>query len=73
MEKNVRVSGSLASQWVLNEALSGTRMHERGTFRKALQYKVLSEIEPLLAKILAFVDRDRNLDLLVNQSPWLVR
>ncbi|KXJ23385.1 E3 ubiquitin-protein ligase RNF213 [Exaiptasia diaphana] len=70
-EKKEKCSGALASYWVRKEALSGTRMHERGTFRKALQYKVLSEIEPLLAKVLAFADRDCNLNLLVDENQWL--
>jgi hypothetical protein len=74
VEKNEKqTSIDLARHWVRNEALSGTSMHERGTFRRALQHKVLSEVEPLLAKVFAYADRDCNLDLLRDREPWISR
>lgn len=57
------------------EALEEISVHEYGTFVKALHHRMLSEIEPLLAKVLVCVDGDCNLDLLREgeNSQWTSR
>ena len=60
-----------ASEWLYSEALSGTGVQEWGTFRKALWKRVYSAVVPILAEIIALVDRDSNLDLMNNGSAWV--
>ena len=57
--------------WLQSEAMSGTGVQEWGTFRKALQQQVFSVVVPVLAEIIAFADRDCNLDLLKNDKEWV--
>ena len=59
--------------WLQSEALSGTGVQEWGTFRKALLQRVFSVVVPILAEIIAFADRDCNLDLLKNDNAWVSR
>ena len=57
------------SEWVLKEALSSTKLQLGGTFRNVLARKVDDVIIPLLAKIIAYVDHNYNLDLIDPKSP----
>ena len=59
-------------EWLQSEALSGTGVQEWGTFRKALLQRVFSVVVPILAEIIAFTDRDCNLDLVKkNETNWI--
>ena len=59
-------------EWLQSEALSGTGVQEWGTFRKALLQRVFSVVVPILAEIIAFADRDCNLDLVKkNDTNWI--
>ncbi|XP_068694638.1 E3 ubiquitin-protein ligase rnf213-alpha-like [Montipora foliosa] len=69
-EKDDR-AGSNASDWLRSEALSGIGIQENGTFRKALWQRVYSSVIPILSEIIAFVDRDSNLELLMGEGDWL--
>ncbi|XP_020630790.1 E3 ubiquitin-protein ligase rnf213-alpha-like [Orbicella faveolata] len=60
-----------AHEWLHAEALSGTGVQEWGTFRKALLKRVYSAVVPILAEIIAFADRDGNLDLMRNDDTWV--
>ena len=60
-----------ADEWLYSEALSGTGVQEWGTFRKALWKRVYSAVVPILAEIIAFADRDSNLDLMNNGNAWV--
>ncbi|PFX19443.1 E3 ubiquitin-protein ligase RNF213 [Stylophora pistillata] len=59
--------------WLQSEALLGTGVQEWGTFRKALLQRVFSVVVPILAEIIAFADRDCNLDLVKNDDTWVSR
>ena len=59
-----------ASDWLHSEAMSGSGIQEWGTFRKALWQRVNSAVVPVLAEIIALVDRDGNLDLIRNDNTW---
>ena len=60
--------------WLQSEALSGIGVQEWGTFRKALLQRVFSVVAPILAEIIAFADKDCNLDLLKkNDKTWISR
>lgn len=69
-EKDGR-AGSKASDWLRSEALSGTGIQENGTFRKALWQRVYSSVIPILSEVIAFVDRDSNLELVMDEGNWL--
>ena len=64
-------AGTKASDWLRSEALSGTGIQENGTFRKALWQRVYSSVIPILSEVIALVDRDSNLDLVMNEGNWL--
>jgi len=69
-EKDER-TGDKANDWLRSEALSGTGIQENGTFRKALWQRVYSSVIPILSEVIAFVDRDSNLELVVDGGNWL--
>ena len=69
-EKDER-AGTKANDWLRSEALSGTGIQENGTFRKALWQRVYSSVIPILSEVIAFVDRDSNLDLVMDGGNWL--
>ena len=69
-EKDER-SGSKASDWLRSEALSGTGIQENGTFRRALWQRVYSSVIPILSEVIAFVDRDSNVELVTDEGNWL--
>ena len=60
-----------AHWWLHSEALSGTGVQEWGTFRKALWKRIYSAVVPILAEIIGFADRDKNLDLLNGGNSWV--
>ena len=68
-EKDER-AGTKANDWLRSEALSGTGIQENGTFRKALWQRVYSSVISILSEVIAFVDRDSNLDLLMDGGNW---
>ena len=51
--------------------MSGTGVQEWGTFRKAVWKRIYNAVVPILAEIIAFADRDSNLNLLEGGSAWL--
>ena len=65
--------GYQARDWIFSEALSGTTVHESGTFRKALYQRICNAVTPILAEIIALADRDCNLDLVRNDNSWRSR
>ena len=60
-----------AHWWLHSEALSGTGVQEWGTFRKALWKRIYSAVVPILAEIIGFADRDKNLDLMNGSNSWV--
>ena len=69
-EKDER-AGTKANDWLRSEALSGTGIQENGTFRKALWQRVYSSVIPILSEVIAFVDCDSNLELVMDGGNWL--
>ncbi|CAH3163087.1 unnamed protein product, partial [Porites evermanni] len=59
------------NDWLENEALS-TTTKETGTFKKALWRRFQSVVAPFLAELIAYVDRDGNLDLAASEDGWIV-
>ncbi|KAG8507497.1 LOW QUALITY PROTEIN: E3 ubiquitin-protein ligase RNF213 [Galemys pyrenaicus] len=52
-------------EWVVRAAWSQDALQEAGTFRHTLWQRVQAAVTPLLASLVATVDRDDNLELLV--------
>ena len=50
--------------WVLNEALSGLKLQNGGTFQNVLTRRLDEVITPIFSAILSFVDQYSNLDLI---------
>ncbi|XP_073713018.1 E3 ubiquitin-protein ligase rnf213-alpha-like [Misgurnus anguillicaudatus] len=57
-----------ANSWVSKEALNIDALHEGGTFRHALWKRVQVVVAPFLAQLLSIIDRDCNLDLLLDRN-----
>ncbi|XP_062976189.1 E3 ubiquitin-protein ligase RNF213-like [Elgaria multicarinata webbii] len=55
-------------EWVLRVASNLNALQEAGTFRHTLWKRVQSVVTPFLAYIVSVLDRDCNLDLLVNPT-----
>ncbi|XP_022072402.1 E3 ubiquitin-protein ligase rnf213-alpha [Acanthochromis polyacanthus] len=58
---------SIKSNWVLKEASNIDALQEGGTFRHTLWKRVQAVVVPLLAHLVAVIDRDQNLDLLLDR------
>ncbi|XP_075850113.1 E3 ubiquitin-protein ligase RNF213 isoform X2 [Microcebus murinus] len=59
-------------QWVSREASNQDALQEAGTFRQTLWKRVQRAVTPLLARVISFIDRDGNLELLArpDSPPW---
>ncbi len=51
-------------EWVLNEAMSGRKLQNGGTFRNVLARRIDEVITPYFAELIAHTDQHCNLDLL---------
>uniref|UniRef100_A0A674BD48 Ring finger protein 213a n=1 Tax=Salmo trutta TaxID=8032 RepID=A0A674BD48_SALTR len=63
-EKNT----NLTKNWVISEASNIDALHEGGTFRQTLWKRVQAVVIPLLAQLVSVIDRDGNLDLLLDTN-----
>uniref|UniRef100_A0A672LBL4 RING-type E3 ubiquitin transferase n=1 Tax=Sinocyclocheilus grahami TaxID=75366 RepID=A0A672LBL4_SINGR len=54
--------------WVSKEALNIDALQEGGTFRHALWRRVQAVVTPFLAQLVSIIDRDCNLDLLLDRN-----
>lgn len=52
---------SSGSNWVLEEAMNMRNLHIGGTFKNALARRIDDVVIPLFAKVIAVIDRNRNL------------
>ncbi|KAK3715936.1 hypothetical protein QZH41_016501 [Actinostola sp. cb2023] len=60
------------TKWSTSEALELSDLQESGTYRKALWRKIQNAIVPILSELIAFIDKDGNLELLQRTNPaWL--
>lgn len=59
-------------EWLEDEAKSCT-VKETGTFKKALWRRFQSVVAPILAEVIAYIDRDENLELAASEHPWVSR
>ncbi|XP_028266969.1 E3 ubiquitin-protein ligase rnf213-alpha-like isoform X1 [Parambassis ranga] len=59
---------SMKSNWVLKEASNIDALQEGGTFRHTLWRHVQAVVVPLLAHLVSVIDRDQNMDLLLDTN-----
>ena len=59
--------------WLQHEALSQGHLQETGTFRKALWQKISSIVSPILSEVMAYCDRNHNLNILREGKVWKTR
>ncbi|XP_026134867.1 E3 ubiquitin-protein ligase rnf213-alpha-like isoform X3 [Carassius auratus] len=57
-----------AKSWVSKEALNIDALQEGGTFRHALWRRIQAVVTPFLAQLVSVIDRDCNLDLLLDTN-----
>ena len=69
-ERDLRAPNE-GNEWLETEALSATTK-ETGTFKKALWRRFQSVVAPFLAELIAYVDRDGNLELAASEDDWIV-
>ena len=58
--------------WLQHEALCQGHLQETGTFRKALWQKLSSIVSPIFSELIAYCDRNHNLNLL-QEKEWKLR
>uniref|UniRef100_A0AAY5KR03 RING-type E3 ubiquitin transferase n=1 Tax=Esox lucius TaxID=8010 RepID=A0AAY5KR03_ESOLU len=56
------------TNWVLREACNISALQEGGTFTYTLWKRIQAVVSPLLAHLVSVIDRDRNLDLLLDHN-----
>ncbi|XP_029913013.1 E3 ubiquitin-protein ligase rnf213-alpha-like [Myripristis murdjan] len=59
---------SIKSNWVIKEASNIDALQEGGTFRHTLWKRVQAVVIPFLAQLVSVIDRDRNLDILLDSN-----
>ncbi|XP_062264891.1 E3 ubiquitin-protein ligase rnf213-alpha [Platichthys flesus] len=57
---------SIKSNWVIKEASNIDALQEGGTFRHTLWKRIQAVVAPLLAQLVSVIDRDLNLDILLD-------
>ncbi|XP_069055826.1 E3 ubiquitin-protein ligase RNF213 isoform X2 [Pleurodeles waltl] len=60
-----------ASEWVVKEASNPDALHEAGTFRYTLWKRIQAVVTPFLAHVVSMIDRDSNLELLLEAETCL--
>ncbi|KAF7667968.1 hypothetical protein LDENG_00038400 [Lucifuga dentata] len=59
---------SIKSNWVIKEASNIDALQEGGTFRNTLWKRVQAVVIPFLAQLISVIDRDQNLDILLDSN-----
>ncbi|XP_019201510.1 E3 ubiquitin-protein ligase rnf213-alpha isoform X1 [Oreochromis niloticus] len=62
----------ILKSWVLNEASNDSALQEGGTFLHTLWRKIQAVVTPLLAYLVSVIDRDCNMDLLLEDEEQIV-
>ncbi|XP_042247797.1 E3 ubiquitin-protein ligase rnf213-alpha [Thunnus maccoyii] len=59
---------SIKSNWVIKEASNIDALQEGGTFRHTLWKRIQAVVVPILAQLVSVIDRDQNLDILLDSN-----
>ncbi|XP_035676169.1 LOW QUALITY PROTEIN: E3 ubiquitin-protein ligase rnf213-alpha-like [Branchiostoma floridae] len=61
----------MGSNWLSQEAAASKAIRQAGTLRRSAWVYLKSVVSPMLAEVIAFFDRNFNLDLLKTKEEWL--
>ena len=68
LKEQYESSNDLNNDWLLQTANCGEDIQSSGTFRKAINLRINNTITPLLAELIALLDRNGNLDLALHNE-----
>nr|XP_022293483.1 E3 ubiquitin-protein ligase rnf213-alpha-like isoform X1 [Crassostrea virginica] len=69
MKEKEETMGQSAESWLYAEATKRECLNRAGTFRKARNQCIIEKLSPILAGLIAQVDTNSNLDLLIQKEP----
>ncbi|XP_052808603.1 E3 ubiquitin-protein ligase rnf213-alpha-like isoform X2 [Mya arenaria] len=70
-EKEEKTGGDYIAQlWMTREAAAAENINKAGTFRRSCLQTIISKVSPILAGIIAYLDTNRNLDLIHSDVGW---
>ncbi|WAR07347.1 R213A-like protein [Mya arenaria] len=70
-EKEEKKGGKYIAQlWMTREAAAPENINKAGTFRRSCHQTIISKVSPILAGIIAYLDTNRNLDLIHSDVWW---
>ncbi|WAR07208.1 R213A-like protein [Mya arenaria] len=70
-EKEETTGGEyIARLWMTREAAAAESINKAGTFRRSCLQTIISKVSPILAGIIAYLDTNRNLDLIHSDEGW---
>nr|XP_034331576.1 E3 ubiquitin-protein ligase rnf213-alpha [Crassostrea gigas] len=69
MKEKEETMGNSAESWLYAEATKRDCINSAGTFRKARNQCIIEKLSPILAGIIAQLDTNSNLDLLIQKEP----
>ncbi|KAK3098458.1 hypothetical protein FSP39_019662 [Pinctada imbricata] len=70
MKEREDKQGYRGSDWLTKEATKPENIKRAGTFRKALKQCLIDKMTPVLAGLIAFIDTNMNLDILIHDKSW---
>ncbi|WAR07295.1 R213A-like protein, partial [Mya arenaria] len=62
-EKEEIMGDNIAKMWMIRDAAVAENISKAGTFRRSCHQTIISWVSPILAGIIAYLDTNRNLDL----------
>ncbi|XP_052808680.1 E3 ubiquitin-protein ligase rnf213-alpha-like isoform X1 [Mya arenaria] len=69
-EKEEKTGEYIAQLWMTREAAAAENINKAGTFRRSCLQTIISKVSPILAGIIAYLDTNRNLDLIHSDVAW---
>ncbi|WAR07198.1 R213A-like protein, partial [Mya arenaria] len=69
-EKEEKTGEYIAQFWMTREAAAAENVNKAGTFRRSCLQTIISKVSPILAGIIAYLDTNRNLDLIQSDVAW---
>ncbi|XP_052808614.1 E3 ubiquitin-protein ligase rnf213-alpha-like isoform X2 [Mya arenaria] len=69
-EKEEIMGDNIAKMWMIRDAAVAENISKAGTFRRSCHQTIISWVSPILAGIIAYLDTNRNLDLVQSDVGW---
>ncbi|WAR09055.1 R213A-like protein [Mya arenaria] len=68
--KDLEKDPIMAKRWTTYDAVQTKAITKAGTFRRACLKTLMEKVSPMVAQIIAFLDTDKQLDLLYDGEDW---